>query len=80
MKALYLTGSILFTVLILVLSFQNFGAQCSNMNFFFSPIRENPTIVFLGLSAIGIVTGALYHAFIVKVLESTPEEDEQDFE
>lgn len=79
MKALYLTGSIIFTVLILILAFENIGAQCSNLNFFFYPILSSPTIVFLGLAAIGVITGALYHAFIAKVFETGESDDEQDF-
>jgi len=79
MKALYLTLSIVFTVLILVLSFQNFGATCSNLNFIFFPIRENPTIVFLGIAAIGMITGAFYHGFISRVLATPENEEDQDF-
>ena len=50
------------------------------MNFFFYPIQSNPTIVALGMAVIGIITGALYHAFLVKVLETTPEDEDEDFE
>ncbi|MBD3360230.1 hypothetical protein GF366_00340 [Candidatus Peregrinibacteria bacterium] len=77
MKALYLTLSIIFTALILILAFENIGAQCSNMNFFFFPLRQNPTIVFLGIAVIGIITGLFYHAFIIRVLAG-PAEDEED--
>ena len=77
MKVLYLTGSVIFTVLILVLAFENIGATCSNMNFLFYSVRSNPTIVILGIAVMGIITGALYHAFMVKILEST--EEEEDF-
>jgi len=77
MKALYLAGSIIFTVLILVLSFENIGATCSNMHFLFFPIRQNPTIVALGIAVIGILTGILYHAFLVKAFEV--EDEDADF-
>ena len=78
MKVLYLAGSILFTALVLILSFENIGAQCSNMNFFFYPVRQSPTIVLLGMAVIGIITGSLYHAFVTRVLES-PDEEDEDF-
>lgn len=79
MKTFYLTASIIFTVLILILSFGNFGAQCSNMVFFFYPIRQNPTMVFLGLAVLGVITGAFYHAFISRVLETPADEEDEDF-
>lgn len=79
MKVLYLTASIIMTVLILILSFENIGAQCTSLNFFFYSIAQGPTIVILGIAVIGIITGACYHAFISRVLSSTPEDDEQQF-
>ena len=77
MKALYLVGSIIFTVLILILAFENIGAQCSGLNFFFTSIQKNPTIITLGVAVIGIFTGAFYHAFIARVLASNDDEEEQ---
>ncbi len=66
--------------MLLLISFENNGAQCSNVLLFFYPVRSNPTILFLLIAVLGIITGAFYHAFVSKVLESTPEEDEADFE
>lgn len=77
MKAFYLTGSIILTVLILILAFGNVGAQCNQLIFFFFPVDQNPTIIFLGLAVIGIITGLFYHAFIGKVLEVS--DGDQDF-
>jgi uncharacterized integral membrane protein len=79
MKAFYLAGSIIFTVIILIIAFGNIQAQCAMLTFFFFPVKANPTIVILGFSVIGIITGLFYHAFIVRVLESGVDEDE-DFE
>ena len=79
MKALYLAGSIIFSALILVLAFENFSAQCSNMNFFFYSVQSNPTIVILAVALTGMITGALYHAFIGQVLGKTSDEEEEDF-
>jgi len=79
MKALYLTGSIIFTALILVLAFENINAQLTNIKIFFATFDSSPTIFIFLISVIGIITGALYHAFIVRVLE-TPEEDEETFQ
>lgn len=79
MKAFYLTASIIFTVLILILAFGNIGAQCSNTVFFFYTVDQNPTIIFLGLAILGIITGAFYHAFISNVLETPEDEKDEDF-
>lgn len=77
MKAFYLTLSIIFTALIMVLAFENISAQCSNMNFFFFQVQSNPTIVVLGIAVIGVFTGAAYHAFIARVLSSVDEEEDE---
>lgn len=79
MKAFYLTASIIFTVLILILSFENISASCTALKFFFYDIDKSPTLVIMGIAVIGIITGAFYHAFISKVLSSSPEEEDQEF-
>lgn len=79
MKAIYLTLSIIFTVVILVLSFENIGAQCSMLKFLFYDVKQNPTFVILSVAVIGIITGALYHAFVSRVLATTEEEEDQKF-
>jgi uncharacterized integral membrane protein len=76
MKAFYLAAAIFFSVLLLVVAFGNFSAVCSNMNFLFWPVRENPTIVTLGIAVLGVITGFFYSAFLRKVFETTDEEEE----
>jgi len=80
MKALYLTLSIIFTVLLLLISFGNIAAQCSGVNFLFFQVQSNPTVIFLGVGVLGILTGMFYHAFMHRVFDTTAEEDESDFE
>lgn len=77
MKAFYLTMSIILTVVILLLAFGNIGAQCSQLKFFFSDIRWNPTVLFLFIGVLGIITGAFYHAFLTKLF-ATPEDEEDE--
>ncbi len=76
MKAFFLTGSIIFTVLILILAFENIGASMSGLNFLFYPVDMNPTVVILGISVLGIITGVLYHSFLSRILGSSEEEEE----
>ncbi|MBT4917381.1 hypothetical protein HN709_01300 [Candidatus Peregrinibacteria bacterium] len=80
MKALYLTLSIIFTVLLLLLAFGNIAAQCSGVNFLFFQIQSNPTLIFLGVGVLGILTGMFYNAFLRRVLETSPEDEDSDFE
>lgn len=80
MKAFYLTGSIIFTVVLLIVAFGNIQAQCTALTFFFFPVRSSTTLVVLGVAALGIITGLFYHAFIARVLSSHDVEDDEDFE
>jgi len=80
MKIFYLTGSIIFTALILVLGFENVGANCSNINFLFYSMQSNPTVIIFGVAIIGMIAGILYHAFFSKLMETTPEDDDASFE
>ncbi|MBI4234749.1 hypothetical protein HY604_00420 [Candidatus Peregrinibacteria bacterium] len=79
MKLFYLTASIIFSVLILILSFENISAQCSGMMFFFYDITSNPTLLTLGIAIIGILTGAFYHAFITRVMATSSDEEDEQF-
>jgi len=79
MKLFYLTGSVILTVLILVLAFENIAATCTALKFFFYEVDKNPTVVIMGIAVIGVITGAFYHAFISKVLSTSPEEEDEKF-
>lgn len=79
MKAFYLTMSIILTVVILLIAFGNIGAQCSQLKFFFSDIRWNPTVLFLFIAVIGIITGAFYHAFLARLFGTSEDEEDQIF-
>lgn len=76
MKVFYLVASVVLTVLILILAFENINAQCSYLYFFFYEVEQNPTLVTLGLALIGIMTGFCYHAFLVRYLASGEEDEE----
>lgn len=76
MKAFYLTLSVIFTVLVLVIAFGNIGANFSQFNVFGVQMRANPTIIILGISVLGILTGMTYHAFLSRVLDGEPDTGE----
>lgn len=77
MKAFYLTSSIVLTVLILILAFENIGASCSDLNFLIYDLADtSPILIVLGIAVLGILTGASYHAFLGKMLAAANEEED----
>ena len=75
MKYVYLALAVMFTVILLVLGFGNINAQFSNVYIFFYRSNMNPTLTILGISILGMITGAFYHAFVSKVMESGDEDE-----
>ncbi len=77
MRYFYLTASIIFTVIILIVGFENVQAQCNYISVFFTEISPQtaPTFLAFGMAALGIVTGACYFGFI-NAFFSQNEEDE----
>lgn len=77
MKAFYLVGSIIFTVVILIIAFQNFGASFSGFTVFFTEVDANGTLIIFGVSILGIFAGAFYYGFLNSLLKSNEEDTEQ---
>ena len=75
MKAFYLAGSILFTVLILILSFENIGTSCTNFLFLFFPVGST-FLISIGLAIIGVFAGVFYTAFFMQLIKSKSEDEE----
>ncbi len=77
MKAFYLIGSIFFTVLILIIAFQNLGVNFSGFTVFFSQLDANGTLVVFGISLLGILAGGFYFGFLSSLLKGSQEDEEQ---
>jgi uncharacterized integral membrane protein len=77
MKTLYLVVSVILTVMILILGFENVGSSCTKLSFFFMPINTNPTLVIIGIAVLGMITGASYLAFLQKLFAKEDEEEEE---
>lgn len=77
MKVFYLVGSIIFTVLILIIAFQNFGATFSGFTVFFTEIETNGTIIVFGIALLGIFAGGFYFGFLSSLLRSEQEDEEE---
>lgn len=76
MKQFYLIGSIVFSVVILIVAFQNFGATFSGFTVFFSELEINSTLIIFGIALLGIFTGAFYFGYILETLKQRQEDEE----
>jgi hypothetical protein len=47
------------------------------MLFFFYDFESSPTMIFLGVAVLGIITGIFYHGFFQRVM-STPEDEDSE--
>jgi hypothetical protein len=77
MKAFYLVGSVIFTVIILIVAFQNFGTSFSGFTVFFTEIDTNGTLIIFGIALLGIFAGGFYYGFLNSLLKSNEEDTEQ---
>ncbi len=77
MKAFFLIGSIIFTVIILIVAFQNFGSTFQGFTIFFTGIETNGTIIVFGIALLGIFAGGFYFGFLNSLLKSSQDDEEQ---
>lgn len=83
MRVLYLIGSIISFVVILVLAFENIQASCTYLTFFFWELSSSvaPTFVLFGSAVVGMVAGAFLTLLASSFLnESDEDEEDEDFE
>lgn len=76
MKVFFLIGSILFTVIILIVAFQNYGASLGGFTIFFTEVNTSPTVVIFGIALLGILTGGFYFGFLTSLLKGDGDEEE----
>lgn len=76
MKGFLITGSIFFTVLLLIIAFENIAASCQGFLFLFFPLDINPFFIVSFIALVGMVTGVFFTALIMKMLKSNAEEQE----
>lgn len=75
MKAFFLSGTIIFLTITLILAFENIGANCSGILFIFIPLAS-PFFLIVSTAAVGFVLGAFFTGFIVAVTRQKPEDEE----
>lgn len=79
LRTFFLSGSIVLTIIVLIVAFQNIQAQCNFVTFFFFSIGSNtsPTIMVFVTALLGILTGMLYMGLLMSFLSK--DEDDEDF-
>lgn len=75
MKAFFLVGSVLLTVVILIVGFQNLGINIAGFSVFFTEMDANGTIVVFGVALLGVFAGAFYYGFLNSLLKSDEDEE-----
>lgn len=76
MKKFYLIGSLIFSVIILIVGFQNFSSSFDSFTVFFFDATSNGTVTVFGIAMLGIFTGAFYYGFITSLLRERQEDEE----
>lgn len=76
MTIFFLTGSILFTVLMLILAFENMGVSVNGFLLIFFPV-DSPFFMVVALCGIGIFAGVFYTALVTSVLHKRGEDEEE---
>jgi uncharacterized integral membrane protein len=78
LRTFFLSGSIVLTIIILVIAFQNIQAQCNFVTFFFyeADSATSPTFLVFAVSLVGIITGMLYMGLIMSFVSNEEDDDE----
>lgn len=79
LRTFFLSGSIVLTIIILIVAFQNIQAQCNFVTFFFFEADSGtaPTFLVFAVSLVGIITGMLYMGLIMSFISK--DEDDEEF-
>lgn len=74
MKAFFITGAVIFTVLILIVAFENIATPVSNFLFVFLPVG-NFFFIVMGVAGLGVGAGIFYAGLVSTLLRNKEEED-----
>lgn len=78
LKIFYLFGSLVSTVIILIIAFENIQAVCTNVVVFYKYLDANatPTSLIFWLAGLGMICGFFYHGLLRSFFEKKDEEDD----
>lgn len=74
MKAFFITGAVLFTVLILIVAFGNLQTPVNNFLFVFLPV-SNAFFIVMGVAGLGVGAGIFYAGLVSTLLKNADEEE-----
>ncbi|MFC1600362.1 hypothetical protein ACFL3T_05010 [Patescibacteria group bacterium] len=79
LRTFFLSGSIVLTIIVLIIAFQNIQAMCNFVTFFFFSVDSgtSPTIMIFVVALLGILTGMMYMGLMMSFLSK--EEDDGEF-
>lgn len=79
LRTFFLSGSIVLTIIVLIVAFQNIQAMCNFVTFFFFAVDSgtSPTIMIFIVALLGILTGMMYMGLLMSFLSK--EEDDEEF-
>lgn len=75
MKPFFLTGTIIFSVLTLIIAFENMGSSCNDILFLFFQIGS-PFLMILVNIFVGFVLGVFFTGYLISVVKKRPEDEE----
>lgn len=78
LRVFFLSGTIVLFIILMIVGFQNFLAQCNFITFFFFPIdpQTSPTILIFLVGLLGVFTGMFIMGLLMSFLSKEEEEDE----
>lgn len=81
LKNFFLTGSLVLTIIVLIVAFQNIQASCNFVTFFFYAVdlTLSPTIMIFVIALLGIMTGVFYMGYLMSMFSTSEDEDDEDF-
>lgn len=79
MIVLFLLLSVLFTVLLLVLSFENIASRCTDLMFLFASVSSNTTVTFLifGVATLGVMAGLSYAGLFWSIFKNRGNDEDE---
>lgn len=73
MKSFFLVGTLFFSIIIMIIAFENLNSSIRNFLFFFIPWTD-PFFMVIGIAFLGFVVGISSTMFIVQSLKPDDEE------
>lgn len=75
MKIFFLTGTVLFFVIALILAFENMSLSCNNFLFVFFPM-SSPFLMVISITVVGFLIGVFFTALLASVITNKAEDEE----